>query len=187
LTQKLPPSIDLHAIPKEEAKKELLQRYVTTFGPVTLRDIVWWTGLKASTVRNVLQSLTDQLCRLKVNGLDGTFWMPAKEVEELMAMRGAEEVGLELLPYEDLYLKGYKDRGRFVEAGSEHIFYSGSSAAPSILLNGRLIGLWSYGLLKRERVTFKLITDVNKEVLSLIEAKLAKVKEFLETLRKYKY
>jgi uncharacterized protein YcaQ len=184
LTQKLFPSINLHSISKDEAKEQLIQRYITAFGPVSTRDITWWTGFKASVVKKLLQERSDKFCRLEIDELKGIFWMAHKEVKELMATEKPEEVSLELLPYEDLYLKGYKDRRRFVEAENEHIFYyNGSSAAPSILFNNRLVGVWNYGLSRKEKITFKLITNLGENVLRLLIKQIKRTGEFLDTLR----
>lgn len=57
--------------PREPAV-ELASRYLAGHGPASLVDLRWWSGLKASTLREAVSALGDSVREAKVE--DATFW-----------------------------------------------------------------------------------------------------------------
>ena len=55
------PSLDLNAIDEATAKELLLRNYISSFGPVTEDDVVWWLGFLKGEVEEILKNLEDQI------------------------------------------------------------------------------------------------------------------------------
>ena len=85
----------------DEALAELARRYFASHGPATIRDFVWWSGLRTADAKRGLEMIRAR-CEV-VNG--HTYWTvgrtPAGELRPRIA---------ELLPIYDEYLVAYRDR-----------------------------------------------------------------------------
>jgi hypothetical protein len=123
---------------RDQALAELAKRYFTSRGPATLRDFVWWSGLKVVDARAGLEAVASQLIREKADGQ--TYWMPRN-----MPARKDRSPTAYLLPGFDEYLLGYKDRTAVLAAGHSRNVCPGSNGVfrPTIVINGRIAGTWS--------------------------------------------
>jgi hypothetical protein len=135
------PELNLRAYDRERATDELVRRYVTSYGPVSVRDVVWWTGLSVKRIRASLDRLGDELEALgdprtgerwlRIGGTDG----------DAAPRRGTPRV--RLLPRLDPYTMGYRDRARLVDVGHEGLVYDrGGNATSVVLQDGRIAGVW---------------------------------------------
>jgi hypothetical protein len=128
---KLPP------LDRSRALAELARRYLGAFGPATDRDFAYWSGLPLRDVRAGLDSISNQIEEVQVEG------------ETMLVMRG----GLARLPSTgqvrllgnfDTYLLGWKDR-EFAVAG-EHAAHvkegGGGWIRPVIVEDGVVVGGW---------------------------------------------
>ena len=115
---------------REEALARLTRRYFTAHGPATLKDFVWWSGLKTGDARTGIAALGRRLATAAVDGVT-YWWCPATSVPP-----AAKSVLL--LPVYDEYVIGYKERGLISIAG-DHVFNN------SLFVNGRLAGSWRRG------------------------------------------
>jgi len=70
-----------------------------------------------------------------------------------------------LLPYEDPYPKGYKVRDRLVDAEHEKKACVGGGVQPTILLDGKIVGLWSRSIERgKGRIELKFFSQPEKSV-----------------------
>jgi hypothetical protein len=92
------------APPRDEAVVALAERYVTSHGPVTIRDFVWWSGLTTGEARRAFEAVSPAL-RTETLGED-TYWSSA--VVPPAARRSVPPV--HLLPNYDEYFIAYRDR-----------------------------------------------------------------------------
>ncbi len=123
-------------IPRDEALAELALRYVTSRGPATLQDFIWWSGLSAGDARAGFDAVKSNLVQESVN--KQTYWMPPditlpKEVASAFALPGFDE-----------YLLGYQDRNAVLDkAHAEKVCPGGNGMfASTIIINGRVVGTW---------------------------------------------
>ena len=114
---------------RDQALAQLTRRYLRSHGPATLRDFVWWSGLKTSDARRGLE-----MTRAKRREVDGlTYWSLAREPARVSRPRP----GVHLLPIYDEYLVAYRDhravpRPAYVLGGFQH----------ALLVGGQVAGTW---------------------------------------------
>ncbi len=119
----------------EEALALLTLRYFRGHGPATLKDYVWWSGLKISDARRGIAMVSGELEKFNAN--EQEYFTACSE-----PLRSSATVCL--LPGFDEYLLGYTDRslalapefaGR-VTPGNNGIFM------PVVLVDGKVEGTW---------------------------------------------
>ncbi len=138
------PDLDLAKTDEKAAMTLLVQYYLKSFGPVTEDDVAWWTGLGKTQVRQALVRIQEQTSRIKISGLKGDFIMFRSD-ERLPKVMNISQKTLNLLPSLDPYLMGYKERSRYLDREHyEKVFDRSGNATSTILLNGRVIGVWDF-------------------------------------------
>ena len=65
------PEVMLDSCSPAEATRLLIERYLARYGPVTLHDVAWWTGLGLGRCRAALDELGDRLALVRVLGWEG--------------------------------------------------------------------------------------------------------------------
>jgi hypothetical protein len=115
--------------------RELVRRWLHTFGPGTEDDLVWWFGSTKAVVRAALA----QLDAVAVS-LDGgaTGWLLPDDVGEL------EDPGpwVALLPVLDPTVMGWKGRDFFLGPHREQLFDRNGNAGTTAWVDGRAVGCW---------------------------------------------
>jgi uncharacterized protein YcaQ len=137
------PAVDLASVTPEEAQLQLLRRYLAAFGPATLDDMSWWSGLTKTETRQALAALGDELAKVGVEGLGDGYLMLAAEAGDLEQAAGPMETAVFLLPCLDPYIMGYQDRRRFLdEAHHGQVFDRAGNAFNTVWVNGQVAGVW---------------------------------------------
>ena len=118
---------------RDEALRELTERYFASHGPATIRDYSWWSGLTMREAREGVESARPLLTSEKL--LERTYWFTSPA-----SSRPARPPVAYLLPNYDECLIAYKDRGSVVERSSgTHL---NESFANHVLLGDRVGGSW---------------------------------------------
>lgn len=146
LTREAFPALELAADGVERAHDRLVAAHVRAFGPVSPVDIAWWSGMGAGRVTAALHRLAADLVRVRIDGVGEDLFMHADDVENALAAKQHPAGQVALLAYEDPSLKGYfATRSRYVAAGDYlKLFNSIGEARASIMLDGRVVGIWSW-------------------------------------------
>jgi hypothetical protein len=132
------PDVDLNSWDEDAAIRELIHRYVCSYGPVTIDDISWWTGITKGRCRAALAALDVQVEEVAVDGWPGPLY---RATDGYVAE--APGSGVAALPLLDPYVQGYRDRSRFLDpARHNFIFDGGGNATATLVLRGRIIGVW---------------------------------------------
>lgn len=137
-------------IKKEEALQKLASKYIQSHCPATLQDFTWWSGLSVTDAKQALESIRNNFITEKINGQEYWFhdnFSVSKKIKESVF----------LLPAFDEFLISYKDRSAVII--SEHqsnAFSNNGIFYPTILLNGKVEGLW-----KREIKKDKIIIETD--------------------------
>lgn len=128
----------------EQARVELVRRYLRAYGPARLEDAVWWTGLPPAEVRRVLEVLGREVVKFPVEGLaDGLLTL--REVADQTRKGAGQPERILFLPLWDAYPLGWRDRTRVVEPRFAPWVYDAAGNTTSIIIEeGRCIGLWQF-------------------------------------------
>lgn len=118
----------------EEALAELTRRYFRSHGPATIRDFVWWSGLRSADARRGLE-----INRARFEVVDGlTYWTIGPHY------RVAENKAVHLLPVYDEYLVAYRDREAVPHGPSvlRSPVQEGVMFHHALIADGQVAGTW---------------------------------------------
>lgn len=146
VTRHFYPDIDLNQCDKWRAQELLVLEYIKKFGPATIKDISWWSGLSLKVIRDVLERHRSSIVTFRVNDFDKEFLMSVEEFSKLEKYELLDSEWITLLAYEDPSLKGYyESRCRYVdEEFYDMLFNQIGEVRASILYNGKAIGVWEW-------------------------------------------
>ena len=124
------------ALGRDEALAELARRYFTSHAPATLRDFTWWSGLTAADGRRAVEAA----------GADAPHPAAPHLAPRTSAPRTSPRPRLVLLPPYDEYTVAYLDRSAALDP--RHAAASRNGLCPTLLIDGRIAGLWTRRLEK---------------------------------------
>jgi hypothetical protein len=128
----------------DQARVEVVRRYLRAYGPARLEDAAWWTGLAVADVRRVLEVLGREVVKFPVDGL-GEGLVTLREVADQTRKGGGQPASILFLPLWDAYPLGWRDRTRVVEPRFAPWVYDPAGNTTSIIVEeGRCIGLWQF-------------------------------------------
>jgi hypothetical protein len=133
LDEWLPPGPDL---PREDALRQLAQRYFSSHGPASLADFAWWSGLAAGEARAALEMAAPALAHALFEG--NTVWWSKR-----MPAPTSAQPALQLLAGFDEYVLGYTDRKAIIDAAhAGKLMTPNGLFRPALLIGGRVAGTW---------------------------------------------
>ncbi|MGD9099407.1 MAG: winged helix DNA-binding domain-containing protein [Anaerolineae bacterium] len=165
------PDTDLEKMSEAQAITALVRQYLASFGPVTENDVVWWTGLGKRKVRGALRDLKDQITQVSIVGIEGNLTMLRSDEALIRASTPPGKPTVNLLPCLDPYLMGYKERARYLD--QEHYdrtFDRSGNATSTILVDGRVAGVWDFEDGKRPLVKLFLFKKIAQDALDRVLA-----------------
>jgi hypothetical protein len=149
------PDIDLQGFDEDDALAALVEHYLAAYGPVTEEDIVWWMGLGKMRVQQALRGLQEKILHRPIQDLEGDFILLRSDHDPLCEVSKDGKPTINLLPSLDPYLMGYKARQRYLTTADTHkVFDRSGNATSTILLDGRVVGVWDFE--ERETPLLKL-------------------------------
>jgi hypothetical protein len=143
LTASAYPGLDL-SLTREQAVTALVTAYFHRYGPATIRDAAWWSGLSAADITAALRRSQRTLITVVTPWSARPCLMFADQVAEVTSHQ--EAVGVQLLAHEDSALKAYHEtRDRYL-AGlpQQRAFNQIGEVLPAIIINGAVAGTWSW-------------------------------------------
>ena len=160
-------------LPAETARAELVRRWLAAYGPGTLTDLKWWTGLSLTQVRNALALIDTE--DVDLDGTPGVVLAgdagPTLEPGPWVA----------LLPALDPTVMGWAGRAWYLGEHGPALFDRSGNAGPTVWADGRIVGGWA----QREdgEVVCRLLEDVGAETSAAIAAEAARLTGWLEPVR----
>jgi hypothetical protein len=158
------PELDVGA-----ARAELVRRWLRAYGPGTLTDLKWWSGLTLGQVRAALAEL--EPVEVDLGGASG------------FVLRGDDEPTpppqpwAALLPALDPTVMGWKEREWYLGEHGPALFDTAGNAGPTVWWEGRVVGGWA--LRKDGEIAYRLLEDVGSDAVAAIEAEAARLAEWL--------
>jgi hypothetical protein len=160
-------------IPVATARTALIGHWLAAFGPGTIADIRWWTGLPAGEVRRALATLD----ALEVDLDAGIGVILPDDVDPDPPVEPAAA----FLPGLDPTVMGWTDRRFFLGGHGPTLFDSNGNAGPTIWWGGRVVGGWSQR--PTGEVSHRLLEDVGAEAIAAIEAEADRLGAWLGMVR----
>lgn len=170
------PDVVLGRIGEDEARAKLLRAYVRGFGPVSVRDAAWWTGMDAKRVGRAFEALEDELVEIAFRGLDGTWLMHVADAEELERASMPPGPTVSLLPASDPLIMSYTDRSRFLDdAARPFVFDAARNVTSVVLVDGRVAGVWDVSDDGEPRVLIHYLRELDSATRTVVEAEARRV------------
>jgi Winged helix DNA-binding domain len=171
LTAERLPGLDLDGLDVTAARADLARLYLRAFGPATVADFHWWSGLGKRAARAAMAA-----------ALDGA--TPAEDepvrIDEPPPVDDDAEPAVRLLPAWDTALVGFRDRARLV--AGEHlpwVYDRAGNAASVVLHDGVVAGLWQLDEGDPPVVSVAWLPGAPAVDPALVEAEAARMAELL--------
>jgi Winged helix DNA-binding domain len=157
----------------EEAQVELVRRWLRGFGPATIADAKWWTGLPMGQVRRAVA----EAGVVEVD-LDGT---PGLALADDLDLVPAPEPWAALLPSLDPTTMGWAGRDFYLGPHRQVLFDRNGNAGPAIWWDGRVVGGWAQRA--SGEIVLRLLEDVGADAATAVEAEAARLADWLGPVR----
>lgn len=157
----------------EQAQVELAWRWLASFGPATVEDFRWWSGLPAGAVKKAFAQLD-----LAEVDLDGT---PGVVLADDLDPVPAEEPWVALLPALDSTPMGWKHRDWYLGEHGPRLFDSTGNVGPTIWCDGRIVGGWAQH--KSGEIVLTLLEDVGSDTADAIATTAGELAEHVGAVR----
>ena len=157
----------------DEARVELITRWLRSFGPATIADIKWWTGLTVAQVRKALAGID-----VTEVDLDGTAGLVL--ADDVAPVR-TPPPWVALLPGLDSTTMGWKQRDWYLGDHGPALFDRSGNGGPTVWCDGRVVGGWAQR--RSGEVVHRLLEDVGREAGEAVEAEAARLTEWLGDVR----
>ena len=172
------PRVRLEPMGEREATMHIVRQYLRSFGPATEADIAAWTGLGQVSAHIAIEHMRGEVVRVQIAKCVDRYLMLNTEVEACCAEPLLPQPAVALLPCNDPYLLGYQNRSRYLEVRHlDRTFDQTGNVTSSIVLNGRVIGVWDL-IAESCRMKLFLFQAVTDEVRSAIEMAAQQVGRF---------
>lgn len=157
-----------------EGYRELVRRWLHTFGPGTEEDLVWWLGSTKAAVRTALAELAAEPVALEH---DGQGWLLADDLDEV------PDPGpwAALLPVLDPTIMGWKGRDFVLGPHRDQLFDRNGNAGTTAWVDGRVVGCWVQD--EAGVVRLRLLEDVSPASRALLDAEADRLTTWLDGFR----
>ncbi|MEA2972911.1 MAG: hypothetical protein QOG82_1369 [Actinomycetota bacterium] len=172
----LPGGMDrgLTLLPTGVAQVELVWKWLAAFGPGTVADLAWWTGLTLGDVRRAVAELPT--VEVDVGGpKPGLVLADDVEPVEPPAPSAA------LLPALDATVMGWKERSWYLGDHGPALFDRSGNAGPTVWWDGRIVGGWAQR--KTGEVVVRFLEDVGAEAKAVAESEAARLQSAIGPVR----
>jgi Winged helix DNA-binding domain len=158
----------------EAAQAELVRRWLAAFGPGTVADLRWWTGLTAGEVKRALAAVG--AVEVDLDGVPGLVL-----ADDLEPPPAAGEPWVALLPALDPTVMGWNRRDWYLGDHGPALFDRNGNAGPTVWWDGRVVGGWAS---RRDgEVAVRLLQDVGAEGAAAVAAAAARLADWLGPVR----
>src|SRR5919199_467708 len=142
------------------AQVDLVRAWLHSFGPGTLLDLKWWTGLTMGEVKRALGHL--QVVEVDLGDAAGLAL--ADDLEQTPP----PEPWVSLLPALDATPMGYAERSWFLGSHAPAVFDRSGNIGPTVWCDGRIVGGWSQR--KNGEGGYPLLEDIRPEAEQRVDA-----------------
>lgn len=125
----------------QEAWREIVRRYLRTYGPATREEFARWWGMQPATAGRILKASADEVEEVEIEG-----WAGWTLIGDVAAMRKARlRLPVRLLPAFDVYVAGTRPKASLVDQRFEaRVFRQAGWITPVVLIDGMVAGVWGH-------------------------------------------
>lgn len=164
---------DLHALSIDEARAELVRRWLARFGPATANDVKWWTGWNMGQARKALGAVG----AVDVD-LDGR---PGVALADDLDTERPPKPWAALLPALDPTPMGWVDRDWYLGEHKAALFDRSGNIGPTVWWDGRIVGGWAQR--PDGEIAYRLLEDVGRAAVSVVEKEADRMAAFIGGVR----
>ncbi|HMG42134.1 MAG TPA: winged helix DNA-binding domain-containing protein [Acidimicrobiales bacterium] len=167
---------------KAGAQAELVRQWLAGFGPGTVADLKWWTGLGLGEVRTALAAIGAVDVELEHGG--AAVVLP-DDVEPV----ATPEPWVALLPALDPTPMGWTERDWYLGEHRPVLFDRNGNIGPTVWSDGRIVGGWGQRRTKRKgdpadgEIVVRLLDDVGAEKAALVAAEAERLHTWIGDVR----
>lgn len=146
LTKQAYPEVNF-GLDRPAATAILVEAYFDRYGPASLTDAAWWSGLSRSAITTALAAGTREVMTIGVTWSSEPQMMYADRWSQFTATRSDDHAsGVNFLAHEDVALKAYfASRRRYLaDVPARRAFNRIGEVLPVILHDGHVIGTWAW-------------------------------------------
>lgn len=164
----------LTPVPPEQARADLVRHWLRAYGPATVKDLQWWTGLGATHVRAALRSL--KAIEVDLGTTTGVL-LPGDDEPTPSPQPWAA-----LLPALDPTPMGWAQRDWYIdEALMPALFDRSGNIGPTVWVDGRVVGGWAQRA--NGEVVYRLLEDVGAEASREVAQQAGQLSEWIGPVR----
>ena len=175
------PGVDIDEVDRDEAKRRLVVGYLRGFGPASIRDFSYWTGMRVRDGGDFFKLVEGSIEEIRITGQRASCYVLAEDLSDLLDNDDIPSIA-RLLPQFDSLIMGHKDKERFIDPSSKSkIFLPRADVAATILLDGLVKGVWK---MKREKkkwnLTIRAFEKLSEEDRSRVEGEVERLRKFTD-------
>ena len=160
----------IEPIPPARAQATLVRAWLRSFGPATIADVVWWTGLGLGTVKRAIAAVG----AVEVELHDG----PGLVLGDDLELTIVPDPWCALLPSLDPTTMGWKQRAWYLGTHASRLFDRNGNAGPTIWWNGRIVGGWA---VRRDgEVRHQLLDDIGADGRRAVQTEVERLRQWLD-------
>ena len=135
------------------ALRELIRRYIRSFGPVTVQDTAYWLGAAIRDIQAEWDALLPEMAPVEIGNTER--WILASDLDELLSFEGAK-LPVRLVPAFDPLLLAHREKTDLLpESLRKRIYGAAAWVYPAVLVKGAIAGKWQY-----ERTAKQMIISI---------------------------
>lgn len=143
----------------DEALAEVLQRYLAAYGPSTLQDFVYWSGVTVARAKRASALVSDSMICT-----DGYLSVPNPKPK-------GQTAHVRLLPKFDPYIMAHKEKFYLPTELRSAVFRPAGDVSAVVLLEGVVVGTWHLeGAEQRRRITWDIRQPLSPDDLDCLHA-----------------
>jgi hypothetical protein len=147
------PEAEYGSVTEEEAKADLAIKYLKSYGPASVSDFAYWTGMRVREANPIFEGISGSLSEVTVSGQKRRILLLEEDTPSLLDAEKEPNIA-RLLPKFDALIMGHRDKTRFIDPSTRrNIFLPTAEVSATMLMNGTIEGVWG---MKKERKAWRI-------------------------------
>lgn len=171
----------LSPVPADQARADLVRHWLRAYGPGTVKDIQWWTGLGATHVKAALRTLGAVEVDLGA-GTTGATGATGAMLPDDDVPTPQPPPWVALLPALDPTAMGWSQRDWYTDPAHVPLLFDRSgNIGPTVWADGRVVGGWAQR--RTGEVVVRLLEDVGADVRVAVAEQAGRLTEWIGPVR----